>query len=296
MRSVTIVIPSYNRPEKLRDCLSALARLDAGPYDTVVVDDGGDIPLGPICAEFAPWARVVFQTNAGPAAARNTGAAASDAEFLCFTDDDCKPKSDWVVRMLAAHAKTPNRLVGGLTENAVRKNVYSQTSQSLCSYLYDYYAASGSEMSFFTSNNMCCYRADFLKIGGFDETFSIAASEDRDFGLRWKDNGGHLTYEPSAIINHAHDLDFRSFWKQHENYGLGARRLHLTMDNRGDNRPKIEPIKFYTGMLTYPLRRTGYRRFMQSLLLGISQVAMVAGYFRAARQKPDIKIKQVPGL
>lgn len=293
MRNVTIVIPTYNRPEKVRECLRALAGLEGGPYDTIVVDDGSDTPLGPICAEFSPWARTVLQDHAGPAAARNTGAAASDAEFLCFTDDDCMPQTNWVVQMLAAHGATQGRLVGGQTENVLCQNVFSQASQSLCSYLYEYYSTTQSEMSFFTTNNICCYRTDFLAMGGFDETFSTAASEDRDFGLRWKDFGGHLTYSPGAIVNHAHGLNFRSFWNQHKNYGLGARRLHLTMDDRGDDRPKIEPTKFYIGLLTYPLRRAGRHRLLQSFLMGLSQVAMVIGYFGAVRK--EARVDTIPG-
>jgi GT2 family glycosyltransferase len=279
--AVEIVIPTYNRPDKLRECLIHLARLDGGPYPTTVVDDGSDHPLDTVCADFGDWVSLVRQENAGPGAARNAGArAVGDVDLIAFTDDDCRPRPDWLVRLVAAQGGVPRRLVGGAVENALAGNVFSSASQALCSFLYEYYQSHGSAMTFFTTNNMCCRRDDFLALGGFDQNFAIA-SEDRDFSLRWRDAGGQLGYEPGAIIDHAHDLSFGQFWRQHSNYGRGARTLHRTMDSRGDARPKIEALAFYLGMVSYPLRRRLRRPLTQMFLVGLSQVAMIAGYARA---------------
>jgi len=61
--------------------------------DVVIVDD--DSPTAPveIVDSFHNQinVRLVVQTRAGPAAARNTGAANATGEFLAFTDDDCAP-------------------------------------------------------------------------------------------------------------------------------------------------------------------------------------------------------------
>ncbi len=167
--SVAIVIPSYNRPAKIRACLACLEKLDGGPYRTIVVDDGGDMPLAPVVGEFGPHVSCLRLENSGPGAARNAGArAAEGAEFLCFLDDDCFARPDWAMRLLAAQGGVEKRLVGGRVENALEENVYSSASQSLSSFLYEFYQSSGSDMNFFTTNNMCCRRADFLEIGGFE--------------------------------------------------------------------------------------------------------------------------------
>ncbi|WP_375291108.1 glycosyltransferase family 2 protein [Qipengyuania sp.] len=282
--SLAIIVPTFNRPDKVGRCLIYLEQLDGGPYRTIVVDDGSPQDLSPIC-DLYDWVTLVKQSNAGPGAARNTGAKmAEDVELLVFTDDDCRPRPDWVTQLVAAQAGEPQLLVGGRVENALPGNVFSSASQSLCSFLYDYYHSHGSEMTFFTTNNMVCRREDFLAIGGFDTDFAVA-SEDRDFSLRWKASGGRLAYEIRAVVDHAHDLSLTSFWNQHSNYGRGARKLHTTMDRREDDRPKIENFGFYFGMLTYPLRARLRRPMTQAVLVGLSQLAMVAGYAKALREE-----------
>ncbi len=280
--TVAIVVPTYNRPARLSACLTRLAQLEGGPYRTIVVDDGSEQSLEAICHPYREWVELVRKVNGGPAAARNLGAeAAKGADLLAFTDDDCVPRSDWILRLVEAQGGVRNRLVGGRVDNALPENVCSSASQTLCSYLYDYYLASGSEMTFFTSNNLCCRRDDFIAHGGFDEAFPIPAGEDRDLGIRWQESGGELFYAADAAVEHAHHLDLPKFWRQHSNYGRGARQLHLSMDRRGDSRPKLERTSFYVGMFSYPFRVKAKRPFTEVALVGLSQLAMVSGYVRA---------------
>ncbi|MFK7751113.1 MAG: glycosyltransferase family 2 protein [Sedimentitalea sp.] len=284
MKSVSIIVPTFNRPKQLRACLTSLAALEGGPYPTYIVDDGGQVALEPIVQDFGAHVHLVKRDNGGPGAARNTGVAACETELVCFTDDDCAPNPNWVQTLVKTQNGAPMRLVGGRIENALTQNVFSAASQSLSTYLYEYYQSDENPMSFFTTNNMCCRREDFLSIDGFDAAFRIA-SEDRDYSLRWKDAGGTMLYEPGALVMHSHDLSFASFWKQHRNYGRGARYLHRALDARKDARPKVEHAGFYTGLLTHPLKRSGHARLGQSFLMGLSQVAMVSGYYAEVRKE-----------
>ena len=283
---IAVVVPSYARPKRLRSCLEALAQQEGGPFPAYVVDDGSPEDLAPICAAF-PWVRCLRQRNAGPAAARNAGAEAAradGADFLCFTDDDCRPRPEWIREFRFASAgKGEECLFGGRVENALPANAYASASQSLCNYLYDYFGATEGRAPFFTSNNIACSAAGFARIGGFDASFPLAAAEDRDFGLRWRDRTGPLVYVPEAIVEHAHPLTFRRFWHQHANYGRGARHLHRMMSSRGDARPRREPVAFYAGLILCPLRHRKAGALGQSVLMGLSQVAMIAGYLSERR-------------
>lgn len=91
----SIIIPTYNRPERLATCIQSLAHLDYSRdrFEVIVVDDGSPMPLEPVVAPFQNKFDVTLikQPNAGPATARNTGAARASGQFLVFTDDDCMP-------------------------------------------------------------------------------------------------------------------------------------------------------------------------------------------------------------
>lgn len=282
---VAVVVPSYNRPERLRACLEALLRLEGPTCDIVVVDDGSKVPLAPVCAAFGPSVRCIRQENRGPAATRNAGVRATSARFVAFTDDDCRPRPDWIAKLVAAQEGRSERLVGGHVENGLPANPYAAASQSLCAYIYDYFGAAAGCAPFFTSNNMGCAREMFETVGGFDESFPLAAAEDRDFGLRWRAAGGALSFAPDAVVDHHHPLDLRGFWRQHANYGRGARHLHKQMAKRMTALPAREPIGFYAGLMAYPMKHPGRARLAQSALLALSQAAMIRGYAAEVRKE-----------
>jgi GT2 family glycosyltransferase len=296
-----VVVPTHARPGALATCLAHLAALEGGPWPVVVVDDGSPGAdaerYAEICAGEAALGRpvtLVRRANGGPGAARNTGArAAGGVRWLLFTDDDCRPRPDWARRLVAAQGGVRRRLIGGRIANALPGDPYASASQALAGYLTHHYETRGSGMSFFTTNNMCCLREDFLDLGGFDPAFR-AASEDRDLSLRWRDAGGTLRHAPEAVVDHAHHLSARAFWRQHAAYGRGAHRLHRSLAGRGDGRRRLEAAGFYARLLLWPLSAEGRgrgaarlplgRALAQVALLGVSQAATAAGYAAALRE------------
>lgn len=287
----SVVVPTYHRPDRLRACLGALARLDAPPggFEVVVVDDGSPSPMESVVAPFRDGLGVTLlrQANAGPAAARNAGAAEARGAYLAFTDDDCMPAPSWLQALAARLADHPGDLIGGHAVNALPENPFSTASQQLIDYLYAYYNASGGARTFFASNNMAMPAERFRALGGFDVHFPLAAGEDRDFCDRWLAAGYGMTYAPEAVIHHAHRLDLRSFWRQHLNYGRGAFHFHQLRARRQETSIGPEPLAFYLNLLRFPLvQKAGVRRWFHAALLAASQVANVTGFFwEAARNR-----------
>jgi GT2 family glycosyltransferase len=285
--AASVVVPSFNRPEQLANCLEALTKQEGIDYEVIVVDDGSPEPLGPICARFGPRVRCLRQDNAGPAAARNRGAAEARGAFVAFTDDDCRPRPDWLSSLMRAHGGREDALVGGHVENGLPNDPFATASQDLCDYLYDYFGATEGDVPFFTSNNIGLTREGFRRLGGFDETFPLAAGEDRDLGLRWQEDGGRMVYAPDAVIDHYHGMTLQKFWKQHENYGRGAYHLHKVLDARQSKEEKRQPLPFYINLVLYPLKARGIRGLGHSMLMGLMQVATISGYRRARRADGD---------
>ncbi|MGH7450280.1 MAG: glycosyltransferase family A protein [bacterium] len=92
-------------------------------FEVIVVDDGSASSLEPVVTPFRKQLNLTLmkQANAGPAAARNTGAKQAKREFLVFTDNDCQPDPDWLSALGKHLAQTPDRIIGGRTINTLDK-------------------------------------------------------------------------------------------------------------------------------------------------------------------------------
>lgn len=275
---ISIIIPTYNRPKYLQACLHKISKLHfpVDQLEVIIVNDGGEEkPLVGLSQTFSGY-KFHTRANAGPAAARNAGAALANGKFLAFIDDDCQPDEEWLRQLAEQLSETPDCLLGGQTVNKIA-NSYSAASQLLVDYLYDYF--NEETAVFFTSNNMAMRAKQFHELGGFDTTFPLAAGEDRDFCDKWRQVGHEMVYVPTAVVNHFHYLTFRTFWRQHFNYGRGAYHFHQLRRQRQQKRVKVEPIAFYRDLVLYPWRKGNGREVKLPFLMVVTQMANAAGFF-----------------
>jgi glycosyltransferase involved in cell wall biosynthesis len=283
----SIVVPTHRRIARLCACLEALAALDypSDRFEVIVVNDGCDGLSADQVAAFASRMQLVNvdQPWAGPAAARNTGASRARGAYVVFTDDDCTPARDWLRVLELGVQKHPGALVGGRAINGLHDDLCATASQMLVDYLYQYYQGGTARgPRFFTSNNMCVPNALLRTVGGFDESFTLPAGEDREFCDRWVAAGHPLVYEPRAIVLHQHAMSLRSFTRQHLNYGRGAWAFHRARARRASGPVAMEPWSFYARLVAFPLTQgRGSRAPVLSALLVWSQVINVTGYFLA---------------
>jgi glycosyltransferase involved in cell wall biosynthesis len=286
----SIVVPTYERPAQLAACLQSLSHLEypLDRFEVIVVDDGSETPLEPVVTPFRNGLDLTLltQSNAGPAAARNTGAARAKGKFLAFTDDDCTPAPDWLQALQTRFAVTPDHMIGGRTLNALPDNPYSATSQLIQDAVYTYYNDDPNQTHFFATNNVAMPADYFHAISGFDTTFPFAC-EDREFCARWQHHAYGMTYAPEAMVYHAHRLTLRSFWKQHFNYGRGTFHYYQVRTRHGWDRVKADP-KFYLHLFRYPFLHIHSRRalFLEALLI-VSHIAKTAGFLSEKIQRTD---------
>ncbi|BCA55528.1 glycosyl transferase [Nitrospira sp. KM1] len=275
----SIIVPTWNRPRQLRACLGALTGLEypAARFEVIVVDDGSHPQLD--ATDFGrsdgrvTWLR---QPNAGPAAARNTGAAKAQGEYLAFTDDDCVPAPAWLKGFARAFEHAPRAMIGGCTTNALPDNIYATASHVIVEAARAYFLSTHSQFQFFASNNLALPADLFRAMRGFDPSFRT--SEDRDFCDRWVRGEHQLVYASDAVVHHCHELTLAGFWRQHFGYGRGAYRFHRARAMRGAGAFRPE-FSFYRNVLGYPFVRTRDRRTASlAALFLLWQVANVAGF------------------
>ena len=85
---VSIIIPTYGRKQYLAEAVTSVIQQSFSDWELFIVDDSSPTPLAD--DQFLdPRIKVLHhKTNRGPAAARNTGAAAARGDWLAFLDDD----------------------------------------------------------------------------------------------------------------------------------------------------------------------------------------------------------------
>lgn len=281
---LSVVVPTRDRPERLRVCLEALGRTSAAAaIEVVVADDGGgvDPERARVAAGPTVAVRVVGGGTGGPAAARNAGAAAARASLVAFTDDDCEPEAGWAAALLARHASTPGALIGGRTVNALPANPYSRAAQAIGNAALVHHNRALDGPRFFPSSNIALPVERFRELGGFDETLTLAGGEDRDLCERWRERGWPLAGAPEAVVRHSHALDLHGFWRQQAAYGAGAHRHRRARAFRTGNR-RLEP-SLTSGIFVGAAKRAIAERDPALLaLLGVWQAANLAGFASAA--------------
>ncbi len=93
MTLVSVIIPTFDRPEYVRAAARSVSQQTHEPIELVVVDDHSPTPVEPAVREAVDGSihrtRVLrHEENRGAAAARNTGVEAAEERIEAFLDDD----------------------------------------------------------------------------------------------------------------------------------------------------------------------------------------------------------------
>ena len=103
---VSVVVPTYGRPEYLEEALRSVADQTYEPLELIVVDDHSPEPAAPVVEGLnldVPTVRCLrHEENRGANAARNTGIREVDGEFIAFLDDDDRWLPTYLDRAIGA--------------------------------------------------------------------------------------------------------------------------------------------------------------------------------------------------
>lgn len=232
----SIIVPTFNGASRIGHCLDALTKQLAGRnIEILIVDDGSTDDLAAVVSQFSS-ARLISQSNAGPAAARNRGASQARGTILLFTDDDCIPTPGWLDAMLAPFSDSG--IVG--VKGAYRTRQRSLAARFVQIEYEDKYRlmASLDTIDFIDTYSAAFRRERFLEMNGYDTSFPVACAEDVELSYRMSARGWKMKFVPSAIVYHTHPSTFSSylrkkykfaFWRMlavRKNPGKGVKDSH----------------------------------------------------------------------
>jgi glycosyltransferase involved in cell wall biosynthesis len=176
---VSVVIPTYNRPDFLRTAVESVLDQTFENFECLVVDDGSEewepMPEDPRLSV------IHHDENRGVSAARNTGIRASSAPFIAFLDDDDRWRPEKLERQLeffeehpSAHAVQPEAIWYRDGERIEQKDKHRKPDGDIFPRALERCLVSGS--------GVMIRREVFDEVGTFDE--ELPACEDYDLWLR----------------------------------------------------------------------------------------------------------------
>lgn len=213
-QTISVVITTYNRPDALEAVVEACFLQDDKNFEIIIADDGSTANTRECIERLRARAPVplthVWQPDDGfrAAMARNRGTLAATGDYIIFLDGDCVPQRDFIRRHRAL--AQPGFLVSGsrillsqaLTERALREHI-DVAGMSVGERLR--YRLSGDmnkvvqtmlrwpdlgrvrrKFSWrrIKSCNLAVWKADLVKVNGFDESFTGWGHEDSDLVVR----------------------------------------------------------------------------------------------------------------
>ncbi|MFA6599532.1 MAG: glycosyltransferase [Candidatus Omnitrophota bacterium] len=98
MIQVSVVIPTYNRKDRLPKALESVIAQEGVPFEVLVIDDGSTDQTKEMVLRDFPSVTCLSQPKQGPAAARNTGIENAKGEWIAFLDSD----DEWLPGKLKA--------------------------------------------------------------------------------------------------------------------------------------------------------------------------------------------------
>ena len=208
---VSIIIPVYNNPKGLRDCLDALQKqtYPSSRFEIVVADNGSDDDIAPLVSSF-PNAILCRESRPGSYAARNTAVKSANGLILAFTDSDCIPEPNWIAAGVDALATRPMvDLIGDEIEVFVRdpgRPNPIETHQLVKGF---YQERAVREEGRSTTANLFTYREVFDKVGPFRD--DLQSGGDGDWCHRARDAGYAIEVAAAPLVLHAARYDFVAF-------------------------------------------------------------------------------------
>lgn len=87
---VSIIVPTYNRPDMLFECVQSIAGQTLKDIEAVVINDAGR-DVSDVIKRFSNFVNIIYlshDTHKGVGAARNTGLEVARGKYIAYLDDD----------------------------------------------------------------------------------------------------------------------------------------------------------------------------------------------------------------
>jgi len=250
---ITALIPSRERPERLRRCVESILACEypSERIEVLVVDNAPEgnrtERLVQELEKATGRVRYAREDVPGSASARNRGLTLVRTPLVAMTDDDVIVDRHWLTEVARAFDAYPRAgAVSGLllpaaldTEAQVWFEQYGGFGRGFRRRVFDLGDHRPPDeplypwnAGLFGTGNNFSFRTDMIRdIGGFDPALGngtpALGGVDSEVLLRTILNGHQIVYEPRAIAHHMHRPDYEALKRQVYAYGAGLVAYYL---------------------------------------------------------------------
>lgn len=176
---ISVIIPTYNRKEFLKEALDSVLKQEGVKKEIIVVDDGSKDGTSEIIKSYP--VKYLYQSNKGPASARNLGILKSKGKYIAFLDSDDLWLEDKLSLQLNFFEENPEYLIVHTNEIWIKDGKPLKQLKKHKKGGGDQFERS-LELCVISPSSVLIKRELFEKIGLFDESFP--ACEDYELWLR----------------------------------------------------------------------------------------------------------------
>jgi glycosyltransferase involved in cell wall biosynthesis len=260
--AVSIVIPTFNRANALRDALQGLLLSDERDFEVLIMDQSDEGSTREVVEAFGdPRFCYHRMSRKGACPARNMGAALARADIVAFTDDDCVPAPNWTARIKQAFAEDAELafVVGKLT--APPLNGRAGDFPTFEPGVLASRGKTGWRIVMLSAGaNMSCRKSFLRALGGFDELLgpSVPSVKGNDSSMCYKIWSGGMKWAARDDIDVLHLNGFREEAKLQDlyiGYGYGIGINYARFVRRGDLRALRLFLLEQLDLIRPPLKR-----------------------------------------
>jgi GT2 family glycosyltransferase len=210
---VSVIIPSYGKPQLTLQCLKSIARFPpAIPFEVIVVDDASGDPGVELLRRVSGLRLEINPTNLGFLKSCNRSARLARGAYLFFLNSDTLVCEGWLEPLLAVFDRFPDaglagskllfpdgtlQEAGGIVWNDGSAWNYGR-SDDPDKQEYNYVR----EADYISGCAILVARPLWDELGGFDELFAPAYCEDSDLAFRIRAGGRKVYYCPFSAVVH----------------------------------------------------------------------------------------------